>query len=287
MITNLLLPLGLAFIMFAIGLTLQFSDFTRVFMKPGLMLTGLVCQMALLPMFAFLLLHIWNMEPVLAVGIMILAASPGGITSNLLTHFAKGDTALSISLTAISSLAGMLSVPLVVGFALHYFTGADAPQEMLVWRMMVGVFAVSTLPVIIGMLVNQANPALADKIEAVARPASILIFAMIVIGAFASQWSEMSANLSTIGTPILLLNIGIMALGYYLATGIGAGKPSARAISLEAGLQNGALGIFVAVSLIGDAKLAIPSITYALVMNVSAAIFILAVQYYSRYLSRT
>ncbi len=287
MTANLLLPLGLALIMFAIGLTLRFSDFTRVLVKPRFVLTGLVCQMALLPMFAFLLLHIWNVEPVLAVGIMILAASPGGITSNLLTHFAKGDTALSISLTAISSLAGMFSVPLVVGFALHYFAGTEAPREMPVWRMMAGVFTVSTLPVVIGMLVNHASPTLADRIEAMAQPASILIFAMIVIGAFASQWSEMNANLPVIGTPILLLNIGIMTFGYYLATGVGAGKASARAIGLEAGLQNGALGIFVAVSLIGDARLAIPSITYALVMNVTAAIFILAVQCYSRYLSRT
>ncbi|MCP4185862.1 MAG: bile acid:sodium symporter family protein [Hyphomicrobiales bacterium] len=287
MITNLLLPLGLAFMMFSIGLTLRFSDFIRVFIKPGFVLTGLACQIVLLPMFAFLLLHIWNMEPVLAVGIMILAASPGGITSNLLTHFAKGDTALSISLTAISSLAGMFSAPLVVGFALHYFTAAHAPQEILVWRMMAGVFAVSTLPVMVGILVNQANPILSDRIEDVARPASILIFAIIVIGAFTSQWTEMSANLPVIGAPILLLNIAVMTLGYYLATGVGADKASARAISLEAGLQNGAMGIFVAVSLIGDAKLAIPSITYALIMNVTAAVFILAVQYYSRHLSRT
>ncbi len=287
MITSLLLPLGLTFIMFAIGLTLQFSEFSRVFTKPGFVAAGLVCQMVLLPLFAFLLLHIWNLEPLLAVGIMILAASPGGITSNLLTHFAKGDTALSISLTAISSLVGMFSVPLVVGFALHYFAGADAPREMHVWRMMTGVFAVSTLPVLIGMLLNHSNPTLADRVEVVARPASIMVFAAIVIGAFASQWSEMRANLPVIGAPILLLNIGIMALGYYLATAVGAGKASARAISLEAGLQNGALGIFVAISLIGDARLAIPSITYALVMNVTAAVFILAVQYFSRYLSRT
>ena len=122
MIAKLLLPGGLAFIMFALGLTLQMTDFTRVIKRPFAILLGLFCQLLLLPVLAFALLHLWPVDPLMAVGVMILAASPGGITSNLITHFARGDTALSISLTAISSLAGLVTIPLIVGFSLNYFS---------------------------------------------------------------------------------------------------------------------------------------------------------------------
>ena len=212
----------------------------------------------------------------MAVGIMILAASPGGITSNLLTHFARGDTALSISLTAISSLAGILTVPLIVGFSLNYFLQETA--QILVWKMILGIFAISTLPVLVGMAINQTAPETAQKIHSLARPASVIIFALIVIGAFGVQWSAMMTNLPLIGLPVFILNISIMVIGYGLALLLGIGQKSARAISLEGGLQNGALGIFVATVLIGNANLAVASITYALVMNVTAAVFIFIMQ---------
>ncbi len=278
MIAKLLLPGGLAFIMFAIGLTLQVSDFTRVLKHPIAIFVGLFCQLLLLPSLAFGLLYFWPIDPLLAVGIMILAASPGGITSNLLTHFARGDTALSISLTAISSLAGMLTIPLVVGFSLSWFSHTQLPAHLPLWKMILAIFAISTLPVLIGLTINQLAPKAAEKIEAFARPASIIIFAAIVIGAFASQWTAMMAALPVIGLPVLILNISIMATGYSLAMLTGVGQPAARAISLEGGLQNGALGIFVATTLIGIPALAVPSITYALIMNLTAAVFILTVQ---------
>ena len=276
MIFKLLLPGGLAFIMFAIGLTLQISDFTRVLRRPGAIALGLFCQLLLLPVLAFAILQLWPVEPLMAVGIMILAASPGGITSNLLTHFARGDTALSISLTAISSLAGILTVPLIVGFSLNYFLQETA--QILVWKMILGIFAISTLPVLVGMAINQTAPETAQKIHSRARPASVIIFALIVIGAFAVQWSAMMTNLPLIGLPVFILNISIMVIGYGLALLLGIGQKSARAISLEGGLQNGALGIFVATVLIGNANLAVASITYALVMNVTAAVFIFIMQ---------
>lgn len=279
MIEKLLLPGGLAFIMFAIGLTLQVSDFRNVIRQPRAVLLGLFCQILLLPLAAFALLNLWPLAPTLAVGVMILAASPGGITSNLLTHFARGDTALSISLTAITSLAGMITVPLIVAFSATYFSDIQTPTQMPVWKMIIGVFVVSTLPVILGMTIHHFKSHLADRIEAIARPLSMLTFAAIVIGAFASQWSAMMAHLPTIGVLMIILNVAIMASGYGLAFFSGLGRPAAKAISLEGGLQNGALGIFVATTLIGNSALAIPSITYALVMNVTAAVFIFAVQF--------
>ena len=279
MIEKLLLPAGLAFIMFAIGLTLHVTDFTKVFRSARAVLLGLFCQIVLLPLVAFTLLSAWPIDPVLAVGVMILAASPGGITSNLLTHFARGDTALSISLTAITSLLGMITVPAIVTFAAAHFSDIQTPAQMPVWKMIIGVFLVSTLPVIIGMAINHMRPKLAEKIEVVARPLSVAVFALIVIGAFASQWTAMMENLPVIGALMVALNVAIMAVGYGLAFKAGLGRPAAKAISLEGGLQNGALGIFVATTLIGNATLAIPSITYALVMNVTAAVFIVVAQY--------
>ncbi len=277
MITKLLLPAGLGFIMLAIGLTLQISDFTRVFRQPLAILLGLACQLVLLPVLAFILLHVWILDPAMAIGVMILAASPGGITSNLLTHYSNGDTALSISLTAISSLAGMVLVPLVVVFSINYFSNIPAPADLPVWRMVIGVFAVSTLPVLAGMAINHTAPAFAEKFETVIRPLSVVVFMLIVIGAFASQWSGIVDNLPVVGPVMVILNVSIMAVGYWIAILARCGKPAARAISLEGGLQNGALGIFVAISLIGNTTMMIPSITYALMMNASAAVFIFSV----------
>jgi BASS family bile acid:Na+ symporter len=274
MIEKLLLPLGLAFIMASMGLSLQLRDFRAVFVKPSALMLGLLFQVILLPASAFALLILWPLPPVMAVGIMILAACPGGITSNLLTHFARGDTALSISLTAISSIAGVVSVPLVVNLALIYFMGEAQFHDLPVWKMMAGVFLVSTLPVILGMALHHWRPNTAHALARFSAPASTVIFILIVIGAFANQWDVMIDNLEVIGPLIIALNGGIMSLSYLVARIAGFQRRQVIAISIESGLQNGALGIFVAVTLLGNAGLMVPSITYALVMNVSAAIFI-------------
>ena len=282
MIGNLLLPLGLAFIMFAIGLTLQVADFVRVFNQSRTILFGLFCQIILLPIMAFLLLNIWQIDPALAVGVMILAASPGGITSNLLTQFVKGDTALSVSLTSIASLLAMFTLPLIVFFSFNYFSNLQAPAEIPVWRMALGVFVVSTLPMMLGLALNHWKSKLAEKIETIIRPLSVLTFAAIVIAAFYSQWSSMMTNLPVIALPLLILNLSIMTIGYFGTIALQLGSSSARAIALEGGLQNGAMGIFVATTIIGNTALAVPSITYALLMNFTALSFILIRQFASR-----
>lgn len=273
--TKLLLPLGLAFIMFAMGLTLHWQDFRRVFEAPRAIALGLLCQLVLLPLTAFGLLLLWPLSPEFAVGLMILAAAPGGITSNMLTHLARGDSALSISLTAISSLAGVITVPVVVNLALIHFTAASGLTGLPVWRMILGVLLVSTLPLVAGMAINHRRPALAEKIEHLARPLSIGVFALIVLWAFASQWRVMMENIADLGAPILALNTLIIIGGYGLAALYGLQRRQAIAIALEGGLQNGALGIFVAMTLLGNGAMMVPSITYALVMNVTAALFIL------------
>ncbi len=278
---KLLLPVGLAFIMFGIGLTLHWSDFTRVAKQPLAIGIGLFCQLLLLPITAFSLLHFFKLDPMLAIGVMILAASPGGITSNLLTHLAKGDTALSISLTAISSLAGVVTIPLIVGYSFTWFQLSSTVIDLPVWRLVIGIFVISTLPVIIGLLINQSKPKLAAKIERKVRPLSIVIFAGIVLSAFYSEWGAMVANLPTIGGLMVTLNLTIMIAGFFLAKFSGVSLQAAKAISLEGGLQNGAMGIFVATTLATtlaqNNALLIPSIIYALIMNISAFVFIAAV----------
>ncbi len=275
MIEKALLPAGLAFIMFAMGLGLRFSDFKAVFRAPLALFLGLFFQIILLPAAAFALLHIWPLPAAFAVGVMILAACPGGITSNLLTSLARGDTALSISLTAITSLAGMLSLPVIVNFALVFFEQGAEMRDLPVWKMSLGVFMVSTLPVIIAMGLNHKSPAIAAAIRRYARPLATGIFIIIIIAAFASQWRIMMDSLKIIGPTIITLNTGIMLLGFFGAMAAGLALSQRIAIAMESGLQNGALGIFVALSLLDNAAMMIPSITYALVMNASAAIFII------------
>lgn len=273
-ISKLALPLGLAFIMFAMGLTLKFADFKRVLKHPLAVFIGLFVQICILPLAAFLLLQSWPIAPVLAVGIMILAASPGGITSNLLTHLARGDTALSVTMTAISSLAGMITVPLIVGFSVVSFLPSDLVGELSVANMMIGVFMVSTLPVLIGVAINQLWPVVAAHIERIAAPLSVGIFVLIVLGAFASSWQVMMENIAVVGPHMLALNVLIMLVGWFLARLMGLERPQIVAICMEGGLQNGALGIFVSLTLLHNTTLMIPSITYALIMNLTAAVLI-------------
>jgi len=272
-ITKLLLPAGLAFIMFAMGLTLKVGDFTRLLKRPLPVALGLAVQMLLLPVLAWLLLMVFKLPPAHAVGIMILAACPGGITSNMITHIARGDTALSITLTAITSLAGMLTIPFIVALALAHFAGeqvAGLPAP----RMALGVFLVSTLPVIVGMAIHHLAPRAAARIERIARPLSLIIFALIVLAAFASQWRVMMANMHIIGPVVIALNVLIMVLGWNLGAAFGLPQDQKTAIAIEGGLQNGALGIFVATTLLNNPQMMTPSITYALIMNFTAFAFI-------------
>lgn len=271
-ISELLLPMGLAFIMFAMGLGLKLGDFTRLARRPRAVALGLFVQMLLLPLLAFALLALFPMRPAYAVGMMILAACPGGVTSNMITHIARGDAALSITLTAISSLAGMVSTPLIVGFALYWFMGQTATVPAP--KMAIGVFLVSTLPVITGMAAHHLAPGGAAALERWIRPLALMVFGLIVIAAFASQWRPMLKHIGEIGPLVAMLNVLIMAAGLRLAAWAGLSRPQQVAVAIEGGLQNGALGIFVATTLLASPAMMTPSITYALVMNLSAAAFI-------------
>ncbi|CAA7626612.1 bile acid:sodium symporter family protein [Magnetospirillum sp. UT-4] len=278
MITEALLPLGLAFIMFAMGLALTPADFRLVATRPRAVALGLACQMLLLPALAWGLVEVFAPPPAFAVGLIILAACPGGITSNLLTHLAGGATALAVSLTALTSVAGAVSVPLVVNLALMRFAGAEQMVDLPVARMTLGVFAVATLPLLLAMAVKARFPAAALRTEPIARHVATVLFALIVVGAFASQWATMTEHAGQVLPPALALNAAAMALAFLAARGARLERREGIAVVMETGLQNGALGIFVAATLLQDPAMMVPSITYALVMNATAVLFILAVR---------
>lgn len=274
MITEVLIPAGLAIIMFAMGLTLTVGDFRQVAARPRAMAVGLLCKMVVLPLLAFALVLLFRPRPEFAVGLLILAACPGGITANLLTHLAGGATALAVSLTAITSVVDTVTVPLVVNLALQVFAGQDQVVPLSLGRVSLGVFAVATVPLLAGMALNARAPVVAARLERVARPLATALFALIVVGAFASQWRVMWANASEVLPPALALNAGCMAVAVLLGRLGGLQRRETIAVVLETGLQNGALGIFVAATLLGSQAMMVPSIVYALVMNVTAIAFI-------------
>ncbi len=275
MTEQLLLPAGLSFIMFAVGLALTGADFRLVLERPRAVAIGLIGQMVLLPALAWMLVIVFAPPPAFAVGIVILAACPGGITSNLLTHLAGGSAALAVTLTGITSFAGAATVPVLVNLALVQFGGWEAGVDLPVLNMSLSLFAVSTLPLALGMAVKHLHPSLSARIEPAVRRVARLVFAVIVVGAFTNQWPVMMAHAGVVLPPVLALNVAAMALASAMARGAGLSRREGIAVVLETGLQNGALGIFVATVLLGRGDMMAPSIVYALVMNVTALAFIL------------
>ncbi len=276
MTIDLLLPLSLAFIMFSMGLSLSTSDFTRVLTYPRAMIFGLFSQMLVLPAIAFSLAHFLALPPPLAVGLVILAASPGGITSNLLTQIAGGETALSVSLTAVTSLAGVITLPFVVNLGLIWFSGSSTLVSLPIGNMALGVFLISTLPLVSGMLLRHMRPSWANWIEPRSRKLALFLFILIVAATFMGQWGNISDHFSIAGPAVILLNLGALGFAFLGAKLLQLGRRRGIAIGIECGLQNAAMGIFVAGTLLSQSSMVIPSIIYALVMNISAAGIIFA-----------
>lgn len=267
MIEQILLPAGLCVIMFAVGLALTGTDFRLVLRRPRAVAIGLACQMLMLPALAWGLIVLFQPPPGFAVGLMILAACPGGATSNLLTHLAGGSAALAVTLTGITSLAGAVTVPLLVNLALTAFGGSAV--ELPVLRMSLGLFALATVPLLLGMALRRWW-ALAVRFEPTVRRLATLVFAAIVIATFAKHWAVMTAHAGDVLPPALALNLAGMALAMAAARAGGLDRREGIAVAMETGLQNGAMGIFVAATLIGRPDMVVPSVVYAVVMNVSA-----------------
>ncbi len=275
-LTEVFLPLSLAFIMFSMGLALTVGDFRRVVVQPKAFAIGAVAQVILLPVIAYVIVLLWPIDPTLAVGVMILAACPGGVTSNLLTHLAKGDTALSVTLTAVISVVGVVTIPFIVNFALSQFAGATEDVALPIGRTIFSIFLITTVPVAIGMAVKRLVNRFAGSLEPVARIISTVLFIVIVLGAIAKEWGNLPGYFAEAGSITLVLNLIMMVLGFYIARAFVLGRRQGIAISLETGLQNATLTIFIAATLLGDVRLAIPGAIYGLLMFVTAGVFVVA-----------
>lgn len=274
-VVELLLPLALAFIMFSLGLTLVPDDFKRVLTRPKAMLVGLVGQMLVVPAFAFAVARAWGLPPEMAVGLMIVAACPGGVSSGLLTHLARGDTALSISLTAVTSVASVVTVPFVVDLSMQQFMQTGVSVEFPLLKMVRGVFLLTTVPVVLGMSLKAWRPALALRLERPTGRLATVLFILIVLATFFSQRQVLLDNLDSIGPAAMLLNLLTIATGFAMARAAGLRRRDRIAIATECGLHNAGLGIFIAASVMQSPAMTVPSVVYALLMNFGAIGFVL------------
>lgn len=273
-LTEIFLPLSLAVIMFGMGLTLTISDFKRILIFPKAVTLGLVNQLLLLPVVAFGFCVMFELPAELAVGLMILAACPGGATSNLITHLAKGDAALSVTLTAISSMVTVITIPLIVNFAIVYFIPGGEQQQLNVVGTVIAVLFITIIPVSIGMMVKRKSPQLAGKLENPFKIISTVFFVVIVIAALLKERANLIENFSLVGPAAIALNIGTLLLGYFSARFLGLGKKQSTTISIESGIQNGTLGITIAATLLVNSQMAIPSAVYGILMFGTSAILI-------------
>ncbi len=268
-------PIALALIMLTLGLGLTTSDFTRVIKRPKDFLVGLICQVILLPIIAFVLIKILNVQPALALGVMIIAAAPGGVTSNILTKFANGDVALSVSLTAIISLLSILTVPFIVIKSADLLDINYLSKEISMSGISIKMFLVVTLPVVIGMLIRKFAQDFIIKRTALIEKISLTLFMIVFISIWLEEWDNIIMYISRAGIITLILNVTMMVLGFYVAKIFASGIEQRKCISLECGLQNGTLAVFVSTQIFDDIIYLIPTASYALIMFVTSIIFVL------------
>ena len=277
-VTDVILPLALAFIMFVLGLGLTGTNFLRVIKQPRDFFVGALSQVILLPVIAFILVKIWPIAPELAIGVMIIAAAPGGVTSNLLTSFAKGDVALSISLTAIISLISVITIPFIVLTSVELLGGSNITQDISLFSMSRDMFLIVTVPVILGMLLRKFSSGVALKLEPIAKKVSIALFVLVLLGAIAAERENVISYFAQAGLITLILNVVMMIVAYYVAQFLASGTKQKKCITIECGLQNGTLAIFVATSIFGGGMYVIPAATYSLIMFATSLIFVYLVR---------
>ena len=263
--------------MFALGLKLRVADFRRIFTFPLAVSLGLAAQTVLLPLTAFGIVGLFGLAPETAVGLMILAACPGGVTAAMITDLSRGDTCLSITLTACTSLLSFVTVPIIVGFSLVHFLGQSAPVDYPMGQAVGGLFLVTLVPVAAGLLFNESGRVATAVAKVIGRLATI-VFLLIVFVTFFTEWPNITEHFAAVGPAILVLNVTTMATGALL--GFAGRLPAAGRIALavECGIQNSALGITVAVSLLSLSGLAVPSVIYAFLMNITALALIIVRQ---------
>lgn len=272
-LTAVFLPLALAFIMLGMGLSLTVKDFKNIFVYPKAMVLGLTNQLILLPIFGYALIELFGLTGALAVGVMILSACPGGATSNLISHLSRGDTALSISLTAVSSLITIVTIPIIINFAISHF-GEEGSITLPVMETIIQIAGVTVVPVSIGMFLHNKFPKLSYKADKPVRIASAVFFVLILFAAILKERANLVEYFIQSGPITLILNLMTLTVGFFLARLFLLSKRQSITIAIESGIQNGTLGIMIAATLLKNSEMTIPIAIYSLIMFMTSAIII-------------
>ena len=271
-------PIALALIMLGLGLGLTTQDFVRVLKQPKDFFIGFVCQLIVLPIIAFLLIKILNTPLELALGVMIIAAAPGGVTSNVLTKFANGDVALSVSLTAIISLISIFTVPFIVFKSAELLNVSYISNNISMTGISLKMFGVVTLPVIIGMIIRKFATIFISNNTLIIQRLSIILFFIVFIAIWIEEWDKITSFITRAGLIALILNVVMMTVGFYVAKVFASGMDQRKCISLECGLQNGTLAVFVSTQIFDNIVYMVPTAAYALIMFVTSIIFVILVK---------
>jgi len=273
LISKVFLPLALAIIMLGMGMTLIITDFTRVIKYPRAILIGLTNQLIFLPIIGFSLAIAFNLNPVMAVGLMILASCPGGPTSNLITQVCKGNIALSVTLTAVASLISILTIPFILSYALEYFgSNTDVTIKLPIIDTILQIVGITVIPISIGMLIRKHKTSFAKRMEKPMRTASTVIFILVFIAVLAANANKLIAGMKEAGLVTLVLNIATMGLGYLTARLFKLNLKNTISITIESGIQNGTLALVIATSILNNVEMGIPIGAYAIWMFLTAGI---------------
>ncbi|MBW0274960.1 bile acid:sodium symporter [Nocardia sp. MH4] len=267
------LPLALAVIMFGLGLSLTVADFTRIAKSPRIVAIALLCQVIALPVVAFGLVLLFDLPAILAVGVMLLASSPGGTTANLFSHLFRGDVALNVSLTAVNSIIAVATVPLVTNFAIGYFDPAEGGSLGLQFGKVVQVFAIVLVPVAIGMLVRRSSAAFADRMDRPVRIGSAVTLLLVILGTVATESDTLTESFAQVGGITVLFCLISLTVGYFLPRLLGVPDRQAIACSMEVGIHNSTIAITIAVSVLDSTEMAVPAAIYGILMFPLAAAF--------------
>lgn len=272
-LTTVALPLALAVVMFGLGLSLTVGDFARIGRQPKAVVIALVLQLVVLPALCFGLVLLFDLEPLLAVGLLLLAASPGGTTANLFSHLFRGDVALNISLTAVNSLLAVVTLPLVTNLALDHFDPPAAGELGLQLGKTVQVFAIVLVPVAIGMFVRARSAAFADRMDKPVRILSAVVLALVIVGTMVAERDNVTEYVRAVGLPATVFCLLSLTLGFLVPRALGVTQRQAIASAFEIGVHNSTLAIAVAVSVLGSVGLAVPAAVYGVLMFPIAALF--------------
>ena len=277
-IIDVILPVALAFIMFSLGIGLTVEDFSIIVKEPKVFAIGIANQMVILPIVAFAIASGLGLSAELSVGLMILACSPGGVTSNILTKLAKGDTALSVSYTAVVSVATVVTLPLVIGISMDHFMGESAP-DIDVLTLGITMFLLTTVPVVIGMAVRHYSEETANKIDKSVSMVAAGLFVIIVLAAIATEWDTLMDNIGKLGPAVVILCVTMLGIGYKSAEFLELNPQQATTVSIESGIQNASVGITVGGLILaapdsGISTLSLPSGVYGVLMYIVVAPFV-------------